>query len=209
MVVIEGISASGKTTLCDGLAAALREAGLSTHQLRDPGGSPLGDVIRQLVPHRQTDRAAALLYAAARAQTVEEVVRPALARGEWVVTARWTPSSLVYEGEVLGLGVETVRWLCEFSTAGVKPDRVLALTLDPALARARRIERDGDAAAGPPSDIGRRIQSAYARLEEMGVDGPIVRLDASPSPDAVVGAAVAALNDLLPEDVRRRLPPAV
>src|SRR5918997_4106765 len=130
LVVIEGISASGKTTLCDGLAAALGEAGLSTHQLRDPGGSQLGDAIRQLVPHRQTDRAAALLYAAARAQTVEEVVRPALARGEWVVTARWSPSSPGYEGEALGLGVETVRWLCDFSTAGVKPDRVLLLTLD-------------------------------------------------------------------------------
>ena len=209
LVAIEGLSASGKTTLCDGLAAALRGAGLSTHQLRDPGGSPLGDAIRELVPHRQTDRAAALLYAAARAQTVEEVVRPALARGEWVVTARWTPSSLVYEGEALGLGVETVRWLCDFSTAGVKPDRVLVLTLDPALARARRIERDGGAAAGPQSDIGKRIQSAYARLEEMEVEGPIVRLDASPPPDTVVRAAVDALQDLLPDAVRRRLTPAV
>lgn len=96
LVVIEGLSASGKTTLCDGLAAALRGAGLPTQQVRDPGGSPLGEAIRALVPHRQTHRAAALLYGAARAQTVEEVVRPALARGEWVVTARWTPSSLIY-----------------------------------------------------------------------------------------------------------------
>ncbi len=209
MVVIEGISASGKTTLCDGLAAALRGGGLPTLQLRDPGGSPLAEAIRELVPHRQTDRAAALLYAAARAQTVEEVVRPTLARGEWVVTARWTPSSLVYEGEVLGLGVETVRWLCDFSTAGVKPDRVLALTLDPALARARRNARDGEAAAGPPSDIGKRIQTAYARLEEMEVDGPLVRIDASPSPDVVVEAAVAALRDLLPDEIRRRIAPTV
>lgn len=82
LVVIEGLSASGKTTLCEGLQTALRGAGLQTQQVRDPGGSPLGEAIRALVPHHQSDRAAALLYAAsaARAQTVEEVVRPALVR---------------------------------------------------------------------------------------------------------------------------------
>jgi len=110
---------------------------------------------------------------------------------------------------VLGLGIETVRWLCEFSTAGVRPDRVLALTLDPDIARARRIERDGGEAAGAQSDIGRRVQAVYARLEEMELDGPVVRLDASPPPGAVVEAAVAGLGDLLPDEVRRRLAPAV
>jgi thymidylate kinase len=108
-----------------------------------------------------------------------------------------------------GPGVETARWLCEFSPAGVKPDRVLALTLDPALARARRIDRDGGAAAGPPSDLGKRIQGAYARLEEMDVDGPIIRIDASSPPDVVVEAAVAALRDLFPDEVGRRIVPTL
>jgi dTMP kinase len=112
LITIEGIDGAGKTTLAGGLARNLREAhGLDAHLLREPGGVELAERIRTLVkdPGLQTGgRAEALLYAAARAQLVEQAVLPLLASGSWVLLDRYVDSSLAYQGAARGLGVDDV-----------------------------------------------------------------------------------------------------
>jgi dTMP kinase len=202
LITIEGIDGAGKTTLAAGLAEALRARGVATTLLREPGGVAAAERIRALVKDPQLEigaRAEALLYAAARAQLVEEALGPALARGDWVLLDRFVDSSLAYQGAGRALGIEQVRAVNAFATGGLAPDRTLLLTLDPALGRARqdgrgeapdRLEREGDAFFA-------RIADAYARL---AADEPqrVRAIDAGAAPHEVLAAALAALADLLP-----------
>ncbi|HQK96125.1 MAG TPA: dTMP kinase, partial [Armatimonadota bacterium] len=124
-VAFEGGDGTGKTTQCRLLVDALRARGVAVVATREPGGTALGDRVRDLLLHSGIDigpMAEALLFAAARAQHVTEVIAPALARGETVVCDRFLGSSLVYQGIGLGLGMETVRAVNELATAGVLPD---------------------------------------------------------------------------------------
>ena len=107
----------------------------------EPGATPTGAVLRDVLLHGPdpvSPVAEALLMAADRAQHVAEIVAPALARGEWVVSDRFLPSSLVYQGVVRGLGVEVIRGINEAAAAGVAPDLVVVLDVPEAQARARR-----------------------------------------------------------------------
>ncbi|MFZ0040821.1 MAG: dTMP kinase, partial [Solirubrobacteraceae bacterium] len=140
----------------------------------------------------------ALLYAAARAQLVDEALSPLLANGEIVVLDRFVDSSLAYQGAGRGLGVERVRAINEFATAGLVPDRTLLLSLDPGLGRARsaergvppdRLERQGD-------EFFARIAAGYAALARADPER-IRTIDASlPAPD-VLAQALGAIADLL------------
>src|SRR3954451_1675319 len=153
LVTIEGLDGAGKTTLAAGLAEALPGAVL----LREPGGVAAAERVRELGNDpalRVGARAEALLYAAARAQLVEERVRPELERGALVVLDRFVDSSLAYQGAARGLGVEAVAAINAFGTGGLTPDLTLLLRLDPAVGRARqagrgeapdRLEREADA----------------------------------------------------------------
>src|SRR5881397_56484 len=108
LITIEGIDGAGKTTLQSALSAALQERGIDTRALREPGGVAAAERVRDLVKDPALHigaRAEALLYAAARAQLVEERVRPALERGELVLLDRFVDSSLAYQGAGRGLGV--------------------------------------------------------------------------------------------------------
>ena len=140
-VVVEGGDGSGKSTQASRLAAELRGRGLEVCETFEPGATAAGAVMRELLLHGShpvTPVAEALLMAADRAQHVAEVVRPALERGAWVVTDRFLPSSLVYQGVVRGLGVDMVRSVNASATGGVEPDAVVVLDVDEAGARARR-----------------------------------------------------------------------
>jgi dTMP kinase len=202
LITIEGVDGAGKTTLSRGLAAALAGTGLQARLLREPGGVQTSEAVRALVKDPRLTvgaRAEALLYAAARAQLVEEALEPALAGGEWVLLDRFVDSSLAYQGGGRGLGIEQVRELNLFATGGLTPDRTLLLTLDPASAQARadargeapdRLEQGG-------AEFFRRIADAYRQLA--AAEPQRIRvLDAGLAPEQVVAQAVAALDDLLP-----------
>src|SRR3954465_1769516 len=152
LVTIEGIDGAGKSTLAQALADRL-----GATLLREPGGVEASERIRTLVKDPALTigpRAEALLYAAARAQLVDERLKPALARGELVLLDRFVDSSLAYQGAGRELGVAEVRAINAFGTGGLTPDLTLLLALHPAAGRERqagrgeapdRLELSGDA----------------------------------------------------------------
>src|SRR5258705_3344835 len=156
LITIEGLDGAGKTTLATELERALGARVGAVRVLREPGGVELAERVRALVKDpelRVGARAEALLYAAARAQLVEEAVAPLLDSGVWVLLDRFVDSSLAYQGVGRELGIEAVRAINDFATGGLRPDRTLLLPIDPAarrapLARRReapdRLELDGE-----------------------------------------------------------------
>ena len=124
LITIEGIDGAGKTTLARGLAAALRARGIEVELLREPGGVRAAELIRGLVTDPDLAvgaRTEALLYAAARAQLVDEELQPLLARGVCVLLDRFVDSSLAYQGAGRGLGLAAVREINDFATGGLTP----------------------------------------------------------------------------------------
>lgn len=132
-ITLEGPEGSGKTTAARHLADWLRGRRLRVVLTQEPGGTPLGEEIRRIVLHMRgmsddlDPRADALLYAAGRAQHVARVIRPALDRGDWVVCARYTDSSLAYQGAGYGNDLSELRRLQDFATGGLRPDLTLLL----------------------------------------------------------------------------------
>jgi dTMP kinase len=201
LITIEGIDGAGKTTLAGSLHAALRERGTDVELLREPGGVALSERIRALVKDPRIeigDRAEALLYAASRAQLVGERVEPLLGGGRWVLLDRYVDSSLAYQGGGRALGVDAVAAINAFATGGLRADRTLLVSIDPSAGRARiadrgetpdRLERERDAFFAATA-------AAYAALAE-AEPARIRVLDATLEPALVLGAALAALEDLL------------
>jgi dTMP kinase len=201
LITIEGIDGAGKSTLAQALARELAAGGHPVELLREPGGVDVSERIRALVKDPAlavAPRAEALLYAAARAQLVQELLEPLLERGTLVLLDRFVDSSLAYQGAGRELGVDDVRAINLFATGGLAPDRTLLLRIDPALGRSRaseralepdRLEREGD-------DFFAAIATAYDELarEEPARIRPI---DAGQEPAEVLGDALAAIEDLL------------
>jgi dTMP kinase len=202
LITIEGLDGTGKTTLAEALASALRERGASVDVLREPGGVELSERIRDLVKDPALTvgpRAEALLYAAARAQLVDERLATRLAGGTWVVLDRFVDSSLAYQGGGRELGVEAVAAINRFATGGLQPDRTLLLRA-PVDTRAERQAVRGEAPdrlEREDGDFFARVWATYERLAA-AEPGRVRLVDASRSPDAVLTAALAALDDLLP-----------
>ena len=164
-ITFEGVDGSGKSTQVRLLAEQLRSEGLQVLETREPGGTELGEKVRELIlaGGNLAPWAEALLFAAARAQLVDEVVRPALARGVHVLSDRYIDSSLAYQGLARGLGVERVLEVNLAATGHLLPDRtfLIEVPLEQA-ARQRgadpdRIEREGE-------DFVERVDSAYRDL---------------------------------------------
>ena len=205
LITIEGVDGTGKTTLATALLQRLTSHGLDARLMREPGGVETSERIRELVKDPALTvgtRAEALLYAAARAQLVEQALVPVLESGTWVLLDRFVDSSLAYQGVGRGLGVQAVRELNLFATGGVTPDRTLLLSLDPAIAHTRARER-GAAAGEPPDRLEREGEQFFARIREAylslaAAEPDRIRvLDASQQPSAVLDQALAALADLL------------
>jgi dTMP kinase len=166
-VTFEGLDGSGKTTQVELLRRHLQEAGREVVVTREPGGTELGERIRELLLHGpdMSPWAEATLFAAARAELVERVIAPARERGADVLCDRYVDSSLAYQGIARGLGLDAVLELNLAAIQGVLPDRTFLLLVDPVLATRRagryrdRIEREDD-------DFRARVDAAYRELAE-------------------------------------------
>ena len=186
-ISFEGLDGSGKTTQAAMLADALEAEGQRIVRVREPGGTPAGERIRSLLldpGETIAPVAEALLYAAARAQLVDDVIRPALRDGAHVVADRFIDSSLAYQGVARGLGVEPVLDVNRFATGGLFPDRTVLLRLGGGEAARRRdaepdrIEAEGD---GFQEQVARGFEELAARFPDR-----IVEVDASGSPVEVL-----------------------
>jgi dTMP kinase len=201
LITIEGLDGAGKTTLASNLESRLRKRGIDVRLLREPGGVQASERIRELVKDPALvigARAEALLYAAARAQLVEEALEPLLSAGTWVLLDRFVDSSLAYQGGGRRLGVDAVRRINEFATGGLAADRTLLLSIDPDLGKARSQERSIplDRLEREAREFHQLIAAAY---EELAAADPqrIRVIDATQPPDRVLEAAVSALTDLI------------
>jgi dTMP kinase len=173
-VVLEGIDGCGKTTQLQALADWLPRSGLMPPHAtlvvtREPGGTPLGRSLRQLLLHPPEgaapgERAELLLYAADRAQHVEACIAPALARGDWVLSDRFSGSTAAYQGHGRGLDQGLIDQLEKMATAGVRPDLCCWLALDPAVAARRRAGQQQDRIEAEGLRFLQRVHDGFAEL---------------------------------------------
>jgi dTMP kinase len=167
-VSLEGIDGSGKTTQAKRLA---RELGEDTVLVREPGGTEAGERIRTLLADPQVPLeplAELLLFCAARAQLVVEVIRPALDQGRDVLADRFTDSTIAYQGAARGLGVERVAELCRVATDGLEPDLTLYLRVDPGAAGKR--VKGGDRFESEGVEFAAAVAAGYEELAAANPD---------------------------------------
>ena len=205
-ITFEGGEGCGKSTQARRLAAALEARGVGVVLTREPGGTVLAEEIRRLIKDQADDppcdRSELLLFLAARAQLVRNVIRPALDAGRWVVSDRFSDSTMAYQGYGRGLPLDVLRAANDFACEGLKPDLTLLLEVDPAVARARlraretatqaaadRIERAGDA-------FHARLARGFAELARAEPERFVV-LDANGASDEVWESVWTSLKPLL------------
>jgi len=164
-IVLEGGDGCGKSTQAGILVARLRELGREVVTTREPGATVAGAGIRALVLGGSDldPRAEALLIAADRAEHVAEVIRPALSRGALVVSDRYVPSSLAYQGVGRGLGVDEAARLSAWATGGLEPDLVIVFDVDPLAAAGRRVGPQ-DRMEREPAEFRAVVNQAYRDL---------------------------------------------
>lgn len=200
-LVLEGIDGAGKSSQLEPLVTWLRAAGRTVTTCRDPGSTAAGDAIRAILLDRHdlhtSSTAEMLLYMAARAQLVAEVVRPALARGEWVVSDRYLPANIVYQGHAGGLDPEVIRQVGAVATGGLEPDLVVVLDVDLETA-SRRLARPLDKLENRGDDYRRRLRAGYA-AEAARNPGRCAVVDGGGDVAGVQQALRAAVESRFPE----------
>jgi dTMP kinase len=196
-VTFEGLDGSGKSTQIELLRTLLEEEGREVVATREPGGTEMGEHVREIVLHRDhavVPWAEAALFAAARAQLVEEVIAPALQRGADVLCDRYIDSSLAYQGIARGLGVDRVLELNLQATRGLLPDRTVLLLVDTSESRKRggetrdRIEREDD-------KFVERVDRAYRELAEL-FPRRILAVDGTQEPNELARMIREQLRDI-------------
>ena len=206
LISIEGGEGVGKTTQARLLERRIRAQGGDVMLIREPGGTPLGEQVRDLVKGGvgQSYRAELLLFEAARAELVETVVRPALERGSIVISDRFADSSLAYQGHGRELPLEVVARLNEFATGGLAPDITILLNAPPSVGAARAAERDRHNAAAKtkfedePEDFQERVSDGFREIASHE-PGRWHEVDATPSIDEVSNVIWLRVGPLLDE----------
>jgi len=201
-IVFEGGEGAGKSTQARLLAEALRARGLTVVVTREPGGTAGAEAIRNLLLAPPGEgwpaQAEALLFAAARADHVAHLIRPALMRGEWVICDRFVDSSRAYQGGAGGLGDAAITALHAFGSDGLRPDRVILLEGDET-ALASRIASRGegsDAIESRSAEYHRAVAAAFRALAEADPHG-FARIEALGDKQDVHNRILAAIGDLL------------
>jgi dTMP kinase len=193
-ISFEGLDGSGKTTQAGLLAAAAEARGGEVVRVREPGGTAAGERIRAVLLDPGLDIggwAEALLYAAARAQLVAEVIRPALERGATVIADRFVDSSLAYQGCARGLGVDEVLGVNRLATGDLLPDRTLLLELEAGAAASRR--GAPDRIESEDAAFHRAVAEGFASAARRFPDR-ITVVDASGTPEQVAGRVRRAVG---------------
>jgi dTMP kinase len=195
--VLEGADGCGKSTQAQLLGERLRIYDRPAFVTREPGGSERGEKIRDLLLHDHAHldpRAELMLMLADRAQHVAEIVRPRLQAGEIVVSDRYTPSSLVYQGIARGFGVETIERMSDWAAGGLVPDIVVVLDLPDDLARLRR-DANADRMEQAGDEFHQAVRNGYRMLAPL-YEWTLV--DASGTVEEVGDLVWAAVRDVLP-----------
>ncbi|MGB1627665.1 MAG: dTMP kinase [Miltoncostaeaceae bacterium] len=172
-ISLEGVDGSGKSTQASMLSEALRRRGHEVIHVREPGGTPLGEDVRDIVlgPDAMSPWAEALLFAAARAQLVADVIEPAIAAGTWVVADRFIDSSLAYQGAARGLGIAEVAFINAHGIGGSMPDLTIVLDIPPGAAMDRRAGRGSvDRIEGEGEALQESVAEGYREVARMYPD---------------------------------------
>ena len=207
-IAFEGGDGAGKSTQAAALAAALESRGLTVLRTREPGGTPIGEKLRSLVldhGHGHIDaHTEALIFAASRAAHASQVIRPALARGEVVLTDRYIDSSVAYQGAGRGLGADAVLSVNEWATSGLRPDLTVLLDVHPAEGRSRRTAGDAaeDRMESEADEFHARIRQAFLDLAAARPENYLV-LEAGLPVEEIAGLILGRVEELLAAAGRR------
>ncbi|MDZ4168941.1 MAG: dTMP kinase [Coriobacteriia bacterium] len=198
-ITFEGGEGTGKSTQIAALARRLQSAGVVVRLLREPGGTAAGEAIRRILLDPDHDglsaRAELLLYEAARAQLVAEVIRPALEAGEVVICDRFFDSTTAYQGYARGLDLAEVRELHATATGGLSPDRTIVLDIDPAAGLARATAHGADRLEREDIEFHKRVREGFLAIA--AAEPQRVRvIDASGTIEDVAARIAAALRDV-------------
>jgi dTMP kinase len=204
-ITLEGPEGSGKTSQIGPLAEFLRQQGLDVLTTREPGGTPIGDQIRAVLHSLDNTamhpRTEALLFQSARAQLVEQVIRPQLQRGGIVISDRYADSTLAYQGYGHGLPLEQVQAMINFATGELKPDLTMLLDVDVEMGLQRRSKGGGwNRLDAYTLDFHRRVRQGYHRLAQAEPQRWVI-LDAAQTPERV--------QEIMRQVVSERLKPRV
>ncbi|EFB42445.1 hypothetical protein pah_c008o058 [Parachlamydia acanthamoebae str. Hall's coccus] len=208
-ITFEGGEGAGKTTLIQQVEADLKQLGYDVVSTREPGGSSLGNTIRQWLLQQNTKtsisiKAELLLFLAARAQHIEELILPSLTKGKIVLCDRFNDSTIAYQGVARGLGLEAVQNLCKFVCGNVVPDLTIYLDIDPhvGLTRTRHAAKEDapmgsiDRIESEKLEFHEHVRQGFFKLIHQNPSRYHV-IDASMSPELVLRDARATIDRLL------------
>jgi len=193
-VTIEGPEGAGKTTQAERLRRASQDAGIEAVLVREPGGTVVGERVRQILldpASVHAPRTDALLFNAARAQLVRDVIRPALARDALVISTRFADSTLAYQGYGAGLPLDELRVLEGFATESLRPDLTILLDLPAEVGLGRKANETNRFESAFGLDFHRRVRDGFLALAAAEPERFEV-VDASGAPDAIAAAVVTA-----------------
>lgn len=199
LVVFEGLDGSGTTTQVSMLAEYLKDKGFSVIKVEEPGGTPLGRKVRDLLLDDKGLRieplSELLLYEVSRAQLIREKIIPELNRGSIVISDRFAISSVAYQGYGRGIPIERVKKLNEIAVAGVEPDITFFLDIDLEEREKRTLERKPDRIEKEESEFYRRVKQGY--LEEIKSAPEAVIIDGSSSKEEISSEVISKIEKLI------------
>lgn len=197
-ISLEGIDGAGKTSLIDHLLNHFNQVKIVC--VREPGGTEISEKIRELILDVKNagilPKTEALLYATARSQLVEEVIRPALKEGHIVIADRYIDSTIAYQGFARGLDVEFLQELNYLATAGLKPDLTLLLDVDPLIAKGRKTAEQPDRLEKEGIKFQQKVRQGYLHIAHLEPNRVKV-LDASLTRDEVASQAIRLVEGFL------------